>query len=58
VLPLEKWTGPCTTWNRDQTLTLRVLREYVDQLNLDAIPSNIQVEVVDVIDVATLVVPE
>ena len=58
VLPLEKWTGPCTTWNRDQTLTLSVLREYVDQLNLDAIPSNIQVEVVDVIDVATLVVSE
>jgi hypothetical protein len=44
--------------NCDQTLTLRVLREYVDQLNLDAIPSNIQVEVVDVIDVASLVVSD
>jgi predicted GIY-YIG superfamily endonuclease len=54
VLPLDKWTGPCTVFNRDQTLKLCVLREYMDQLHLDAIPENIHVEMVDTIDAAAL----
>jgi hypothetical protein len=54
VLPLDKWTAPCTVLNRDQTLILRVLREYADQLHIDVIPENIQVVVVDAIDAAAL----
>lgn len=49
VLPLEKWTGPCTIMNCDQTLTLRVLQEYAGELVLSAIPENITVEVCDAI---------
>ena len=58
VLPLEKWTKQCTTWNRDQTLTLHILSEYIDYLNVDAIPTNILVNVVDTIDVNSLLISE
>lgn len=54
ILPLDKWTGPCTILNCEQTLKLMVLRDYVEQLRLDAIPSNIEVVVVDTIDVDAL----
>ena len=54
VLPLDKWTGPCTILNCDQAFKLLVLRDYVEQLHLDAIPSNIEVVVVDTIDIDAL----
>lgn len=58
VLPLEKWTNQCTSWNRDQTLTLHILSEYIDHLNVDVIPTNILVKVVDTIDVNSLLISE
>jgi len=51
VLPLDKWTNQCTIWNRDQTFTLQVLREYIHHLDIDTIPTNIQIVIVDTISI-------
>jgi predicted GIY-YIG superfamily endonuclease len=51
VLPLEKWTGPCEILNNECEYTLHIKQEFVEYLDLENIPENIQIVPVDKIDV-------
>jgi len=50
ILPLEKWTGKCIVNNRDFIFKLHILKDVVQYLDLNKVPENIYVEIVDKID--------
>ncbi len=50
ILQLEKWTNPCTILNKDMNLELWITKDFEDLLNIDDLPPNIHVNVVDKID--------
>ena len=50
ILPLHRWTGKCIVDNIDFSLKLHILKDVVQYLDLNKVPPNIQVEIVDTID--------
>jgi hypothetical protein len=50
ILPLERWTGKCIVDNMDFKLKLHILRDVVGYLDMNKVPENITVEIVDTID--------
>ena len=50
ILILDRWTGKCIVDNVDFTFKLHILKDVVRFLDLNNIPENIYVEIVDKID--------
>ena len=50
ILPLQRWTGKCIVENMDFKFKLHIMRDVVEYLDLNKIPTNIEVVIVDVID--------
>ena len=54
ILILERWTGKCIVDNIDFIFKLHILKDVVQFLDLNKIPENINVEIVDKIDNACM----
>ena len=50
ILPLNQWTGKCKVENKNTKFKLHILKDVVQYLDLDKIPHNISVEIVEKID--------
>tara|TARA_R110002020_G_scaffold215479_3_gene422734 strand:+ start:197 stop:601 length:405 start_codon:yes stop_codon:yes gene_type:complete len=50
ILPLQRWTGKCIVENMDFKFKLHIMRDVVEYLDLNKIPTNIEVVIVDTID--------
>ena len=50
ILPLNRWTGKCKVENKDTKFKLHILKDVVQYLDLDKVPENISVEIVEKID--------
>ena len=50
ILPLQRWTGKCIVENMDFKFKLHIMRDVVEYLDLNKIPDNIEIVIVDVIN--------
>lgn len=50
ILPLERWTGKCIVDNMDFKFKLHIMSDVVSYLDIECIPENISVEIVEKID--------
>ena len=50
ILQLTRWTGKCKVDNNDTNFKLHILNDVVQYLDLDKVPENISVEIVEKID--------
>lgn len=54
ILKLEKWTNQCNILNKDMNLELFILKKYSCFIDINEIPSNIKINIVDNIDPTSL----
>tara|TARA_B100001059_G_scaffold81079_1_gene78997 strand:- start:404 stop:886 length:483 start_codon:yes stop_codon:yes gene_type:complete len=50
ILQLPRWTGKCIVDNVDFKFKLHIIRDVVGYIDINKVPENITVEIVDVID--------
>ena len=50
ILQLNRWTGKCKVDNKDTKFKLHIIKDVVHYLDINKIPENIYVEIVDKID--------